>query len=451
MAALHLPFRALLGALAVFASACTGDGRQTDLDPDPSDSGPTSPDAAPPEICDGLDNNGDGQIDEGVANLCGGCGEVPPEGCQAWRIDLVQESDGLVDLQRIVGMSGKLLEAHEREIDGARCQQIRAPIVLPGDDIGPVMLETPQRHLELIPTFDERVSLHRYADPNAPARAHLFDGGDPIRASGQGGSALGPFELTAAGPPPWTSVDMADLEAIAALKQGGGPGAEDPVAARLTWAPAPTDGANGAVRLFIGGSRQVFNHTVYRAIEHYQLDASLVDDGALLLEPGQLGATLPESAIWVRLSRRVNAHRVLGAHSVTLSASQTLNHRASGNLDRDEPPPFELLTPSVSHRRIDPGQALVVRWTKLPKATGPLRVSLSLFDEPSGALQRYTCVVDDPSRGELTLPAELTQQWTAGETNRAQLDLRWTSSTHSLPPPDVGTMEHAISLLLRLE
>ncbi len=33
------------------------------------------------EVCDGQDNNCDGRVDEGVANLCGGCGPVPQEAC----------------------------------------------------------------------------------------------------------------------------------------------------------------------------------------------------------------------------------------------------------------------------------------------------------------------------------------------------------------------------------
>lgn len=33
------------------------------------------------EVCDGLDNNCDGQIDEGLLNVCGTCGEVPAEQC----------------------------------------------------------------------------------------------------------------------------------------------------------------------------------------------------------------------------------------------------------------------------------------------------------------------------------------------------------------------------------
>ena len=45
------------------------------------------------EICNGIDDNCDGQVDEGVSNACGGCGPVPQEVCNG--ID--DDCDGVVD------------------------------------------------------------------------------------------------------------------------------------------------------------------------------------------------------------------------------------------------------------------------------------------------------------------------------------------------------------------
>ena len=47
----------------------------------------------PNEQCDGQDNDCDGSTDEGVLNICGGCGSVPSEQCDGVDNDCDEEID----------------------------------------------------------------------------------------------------------------------------------------------------------------------------------------------------------------------------------------------------------------------------------------------------------------------------------------------------------------------
>jgi len=83
--------------LCDFRGCYEGKGRNKvwlEMDPDCTSDNDESESCEPsPEICDGIDNNCNGEIDEGVLNNCGECGPEPTEVCDG--ID--NDCDGLTD------------------------------------------------------------------------------------------------------------------------------------------------------------------------------------------------------------------------------------------------------------------------------------------------------------------------------------------------------------------
>ncbi len=71
----------------------------------------------PPEVCNGIDDNCDGRIDEGVLNACGGCGPVPVEICNG--VD--DDCDGLIDEGGVCGScvpSPEVCDNRDNDCDG---------------------------------------------------------------------------------------------------------------------------------------------------------------------------------------------------------------------------------------------------------------------------------------------------------------------------------------------
>ncbi len=422
--------------------------------PDPDDGVPVDaevvePDAAPdgppppPEECNGLDDDLDGEIDEGVANICGGCGGIPAEGCQAWRIEALQNSNDILNPDRVVGLLGGALGLSERDVDNARCTFFRTPAPQPEAHLGLVNIDTPRAALNLVPTSDEVFKRITYINSPALDPLQLFGSGEAIRVRAGGGSLVAGFEAEIVAPTLLGGIRSNDLRPLLERARGQGEGDVE-----LTWEGVDED---STLTLFVGGSLNLFTNVIYRAIQHYQLEARLVDDGEIVVPAALFGGGVPESAIRVYFERRRRVRRPFGPHLVEIGAGQRLQEAQGGNLDRMDPPPFQIVEPSPNgERTIEPGEPLLIRWSELPEGEGPLSINLVMHDSVEQESRQVTCEVIDPSLGEATLPGEFTAIWPQGDDDVRQLSLRWDVASQALAPPDRGALVTALSVILKL-
>lgn len=417
------------------------DGVAPDMGPDegiidPPDTGPIEP-----EACNGLDDDRDGNIDEDVSNVCGGCAGIPAEGCQAWQINLIEGPDGTLNPDRVVGLQGAALGFSERAIPNAICTVFRQPATNPDAHLGQVNIDTPLAMLNLGPVFDERLGGHRYLNSPETGPLAVHDTGDLVQVRAGGGLAVGMFTLDANAPASLEGVE--GLQLVADLARAR----VDDQGASLTWTPAAAED-RGDFRFFVGGSVPIFTNVVYRGIRHYQLDGLLVDDGRLDLAPGFFGGGVAESAIWARVERSRTTRLPIGPHSVEMVIGHREQIQEGGNLEAVGEPPYQITDPSPNVRVIAPGEPTRIAWGPLPEGEGPLTVVLTTSDGVEA--QQVACEVIDPMEGEIELPGDFTEFWPA-EGGLRQLTLRWDLSSTPFEAPDQGQVRQSMSVILKLE
>lgn len=416
----------------------------------PADTGtdPTPDAEPPPEVCNGDDDDGDGQIDEGVSNTCGGCGGIPPEGCQSWRINLTRDDNGEVDTRGVVSLQTGAIGFSERVVDNGVCEFVRLPAQHPDAHLGVVDVESEIAMARLLPTYDPDFGAHRYAADDGPRRRTLFRPGDTVEVRAGGGRSVGRFELSATAPPAIAGLTADDLMPVVLRARGETEGDVD-----LAWEPVggETDADDTTLRFFVGGSLPIFTRGPYRAITSYSLDGRLEDDGSFTVPGALFGAGVAESAIQVRMTRSVEQRELLGSHSVDLAVTEQVRVVLGGALDRDEVAPYALEAPHPDDRTVVPGEPLPVRWSVWEAAEGPLTVTLTLTDLAALEVRQVRCRVDDPALGELIIPADVTEGWPSGEGDDRLLSLGWEAGRAELPPPDRGQLRTLVTLLLRLE
>lgn len=396
-----------------------------------------------PEVCNGEDEDADDVVDEGVSNVCGGCGGLPEEGCQAWRVEILQTGEARAQPGRIVGLQGNTLGFSEVEIEGGVCVAQTAPPPHPDAHLGVVNVDSPGVALTLVPRVDAQRGGFAY-DPNPEVGGlQVFRPGDALDVRWGGGRLVGLGAASIEGPAALEGVDSVALDEAVARAQGVG---EAPVS--LTWA-APA-ASSTRLRLFIGGSAPIFNRNVYRGIRHYTLDASLTDDGEVTLPTALFAGGVVESSVWVYLRRAAQRRLVLGPHSIDVSAAWRVEARGRGVLERDESPPFDIIAPSPDVRAVRFGEAVEVRWTPVPVGTGPLDVQLVAFDAATGTTHVVACRALAPESGILRLPGALTADWPSGAGVEAQLAVQLELARIALATPDQGAMVHGATLLMQL-
>lgn len=428
------------------------------------------------ERCDGLDNDLDALIDEGLTNPCGGCEPFDEErGCVGWYAGLVQTQqrsegggleegaleEGTLNPDRLLTISAAVLSYETFELEGARCEWVRSPQVWDeARSIGAVTLDTPSLGITLTPDAgqpgryrvigeEEPFVLHRATDEIA-----MSWGGR--QSESPEGLTIEPGALSLTSPALVELATPLELDALAeALRRPEDESAPDEAVA-LRWIPEPLERegeliAGPTLRLYIGGSQSLFQRGAYRGIRHYLLSGELFDDGRLDLGvPSDLRA--PGSSIWVYLERASSASDVASVHPVRMRVGHRAEIRSGARGGEPETPPaIELLTPSP----IEPEpeiteEGLSVSWRLTPDLPPPTRVVVSLIRYGSGYAEQLGCVITDPTQTSLTLPSERLSFWPRDPQSVRQLTVRADTKQLELGYPDRGRLTRSDSVILRL-
>ncbi|MEE2755029.1 MAG: hypothetical protein VYA30_00155 [Myxococcota bacterium] len=394
-------------------------------------------------LCDGLDDDADGLIDEGTTNACGGCGGLPPGGCQLWSVNLTQATDNPVNTSRLIGLAARIIGVSSVDIPNANCRVTRLTLTETADEnLGLVSMTNDGRTVTLRPNFDPNSERVFYSPDDESAVTIQFQADSEIHVSTTGGPQIPAFENEVTMPHPIQLESEDNLDSVAHFMTNMN--TEPPT---IRWQP---DGASdGRLRLYIGGSKVIFRRVAfYQAIEHLVLDATVIDDGELTLPQTFSGQGIEGSSMWVYLLRQMSRRLTFGPHAVLLTAGQRTETRIAGGTDLREQPPFQIVSPNPNTRAVDTTQPLSIRWTQLPLGTGPLQMSLSYRDTDIGQQTLVECDVIDPTLNELILPEDMAADIPTQPGQFRQITLRWTTSEQSLPGPEQGQLSKAISVFL---
>lgn len=412
----------------------------------PDAAGPTTQ-TTPETECDGEDNDDDGSIDEGATNVCGGCGGLPPEGCQLWTINFSQVGQTPLNTNRLVSMSANVVGISFFETMNAQCQSTRFRLIAtPEQHLGVVSVTNDDTTLVLRPSFDPDMQRMSYT-PDAESEngaEFVVDDGAQLNVESTGSEDFAALDVRTTMPALPELEDSNALEDLVRFMRN-----ETDVVPDLRW--SEDEDLNTELKLYVGASKLVFRRvSFYQAIEHLVFEATLADDGRFSLPDEFVGSGLSGSSMWAYLRRQATQRFVFGPHALNLVAAKRVEARQGGGQALGDTPPFQITYPSPNDRSIDETEPFAVRWSDLPDGPGPLRVTLSYRDSDIGQQTVLECVVADPSLGEMVFPDDVLADLPRGPGEFKQITLRWGTEELLLPQPDQGYLSRAISVVLNL-